>query len=254
MKETVKIKNTDVKKTGFDEFYAEAWSKMQGAFSSKIANNLVGYLKKNKINAKSVLDICSGSGEFLSIMKNSIPKCVGVDSEESYLNFVKRNYSDIEFYKVDNFHSFKIKGKFDIITCNHDVVNMFNGMNEWNLFLANCAKMLNKNGVLLFDYYTKSYFDKLVGTTYEESDEVDYVSKISKFDNKTIFNEVYYIKESSLHYRKTSDIMVEQTFDNKLVFSAVTNAGFTYTPIDISFNTLKDLDSAKRIHLLCRKK
>lgn len=245
-----------VNRYNFDLYYAEAWSRKQGHFSMSLANNLIGFLKAEKIRVKSVLDVCSGSGEFLSVLSNVIPKCVGCDIAESYLNFVKSNHRNIELFKVDNFHTFTYKTKFDFISYNHDVVNMFSNFEEWKKCFKNAYGLLNSGGYLMFDFYTEKKLANWNSTIFEQSDEIDYVSKISNQFGKCIMNEVYYLKQSTSYYRKTSDIMVETYFSNKDILLALKDAGFSkIQPIDKDFNfiSMENLGELDRIHLLCKK-
>lgn len=245
-----------VNRYNFDLYYAEAWSRKQGHFSFSLANNLIAFLKAKKIKVKSVLDVCSGSGEFLSVLSNVIPKCVGCDIAESYLNYVKSNHRNIELFKVDNFYNFACKTKFDLISYNHDVVNMFNNFEEWKKCFKNAYGLLNKGGMLMFDFYTEKKLKNWDSTIFEQSDEIDYVSKISNQFGKCVMNEVYYLKQSTSYYRKTSDIMVETYFPTEDIIDAVKKAGFTkIQPIDKDFNFLSmdSLSGLDRIHLLCTK-
>ena len=238
---------------GFDEAYAESWSKMRGNFPTKLANGLIRYVKENHIGIRSVLDICSGTGEFISIMRNICERCVGCDSADSYINYVKRNYPEIEVFKVKNFYDFKVKETFDFVSCNQDVVNMFNDFDEWKKFFANCSKIIKKNGYLMFDFYTEKKLKGANAVIFEEGDELDYVSKTQDVHGKCVFNEVYYVKENSIHYHKTKDIMVESYYPTEDILKAVKDAGFEITPIDMEFNKVSDISNLNRVHLLCKR-
>lgn len=238
----------------FDIFYAEAWSKKQGHFSFKLANNLINYLKSNKINIKSVLDVCSGSGEFLSVMRNICTKCVGIDTYEGYLQYVRSNYSDIEFYKVDGFDKFKLKDKFDLISCNRDVVNMFERFEQWEDCFKTIHAHLNMGGFFVFDFYTEEKLKNWNTTIYEQSDDIDYVSKIYHQHGKCVFNEVYYLKQSTSYYRKTSDIMVESYYPTDDIIKALEKAGFkNISLVNIDLEPITDIAGAGRIHVLATK-
>ena len=56
----------------FDIWYAEAWSRRQGYFSVKIANNLKKKFANEGTKIESVLDVCSGSVEFLNVMNTFV--------------------------------------------------------------------------------------------------------------------------------------------------------------------------------------
>ena len=235
----------------FDVWYAEAWSRKQGAFSFKLANNLVRFLKEKKINVKSVLDVCSGSGEFISIMRNSCEDCMGIDNAKGYLAYVQSKYHDIKFKQVDKLYSFNLKRKFDLISCNRDVVNMFTNFEYWKTFFKTVHDHLNKNGLFLFDFYTQKKLENWQGVIYEEGDDLDYVSKVSQNNGCCVQNEVYYLKETSTLYRKTGDIMVEAWFKTDVILDALKEAGFKDVKmVDIELNEIKDASDLNRIHIL----
>ncbi len=238
----------------FDVWYAEAWSRKQGNFSFKLANNLVRFLKEKKINIKSVLDVCSGSGEFISIMRNICTDCVGIDKAKGYLAYVQSKYNDIKFVQVDKLYSFNLKRKFDLVSCNRDVVNMFTNFDNWHTFFATVYNHLNKNGIFMFDFYTQKKLENWEEVVYEQGDELDYVSKVSQNNGCCVMNEVYYLKETSTLYRKTGDIMVEAWFKTDAIIEALKTAGFRdVRMVDINLQEIKDISDLNRIHILATK-
>ena len=238
----------------FDIYYAEAWSRRQGSFSFGLANNLIKYLKANHIYVNSVLDVCSGSGEFISIMRNICTDCMGVDNADGYLSYVATKYGDINFQKVDKLYSFKLKRKFDLISCNRDVINMFTKWSEWQEFFKTAYDHLVKNGILMFDFYTKKKLDGWNELLFEQQDGLDYVSSVKQNNGYTIINETYYLKETFSLVHKTGDIMVETWFETENIISALKQAGFKTIKIaDYELNAVEDYSSMDRIHILATK-
>ena len=210
----------------FDEWYAEAWSRKQGGFSARLANKLISYLKSNNRPVKSVLDVCSGSGEFISILRNITSDCLGIDNAEGYLTYAKSKHSDVEFKREENLHEFKLRRKFDLISCNRDVVNMFTTFSKWQTFFKTVYSHLNKNGLFMFDFYTEKKLADWQEVIFEEGEDLDYVSKVSQNNGLCVMSEVYYLKESSVYYRKTADISVEAWFKTEDILNALTEVGF----------------------------
>ena len=238
----------------FDIWYAEAWSRKQGNFSFKLANNLIRFLKSKNLMIKSVLDVCSGSGEFISVLRNICTDCMGVDNAEGYLAYVRPKFPDVEFNKVDYLYEFNLKRKFDLISCNRDVVNMFTNWTQWEKFFTTVYQHLNKKGLFVFDFYTKK---KLCGWSeliYEQGNDLDYVSKVSQNNGLCVMNETYYVKETNTLYRKTGDIMVEAWFETDDIIKGLQRVGFKdIKMIDIEFNETKDYQDLNRIHIIARK-
>ncbi len=238
----------------FDVWYAEAWSRKQGNFSFKLANNLIRFLKSRNIMIKSVLDVCSGSGEFISVLRNICTDCMGVDNAEGYLNFVRPKFPDVEFKKVDYLYEFDLKRKFDAISCNRDVVNMFTNWTQWEKFFNTIYKHLNKKGIFMFDFYTKKKLNGWNELIYEQGSDLDYVSKVSQNNGLCVMNETYYVKETNTLYRKTGDIMVEAWFETWDIVKCLEKIGFKDIKfVDIELNEVKEIDELNRIHIIARK-
>ena len=239
----------------FDIWYAEAWSKKQGYFSTKIANNLIKLFRGNQMNVGSILDVCSGSGEFISNMRNICDDCVGVDNSKAYIEYTKNKYHDVKLEYVPKLNDFNLKRTFNVVTCNHDVVNMFTKFSEWETFFKTVNKHLVKNGLFVFDFYTAKKLNGWTDLIYEQDEAVDYVSKVYQSNGLCVQNEVYYVKESSIYYRKTGDVQVEAWFDNEQIFNALKKAGFeNINVLDFDFNPIQDIEAADRIHIVCSKK
>lgn len=240
----------------FDKWYAEAWSRKQAGFSERLANTLISYLKTNNRPVRSVLDVCSGSGEFISRMRNITTDCMGVDNADGYLDYARSQYSDLEFKKVENLHEFKLKRKFDLVSCNRDVVNMFTNFEKWKAFFKSAYNHLEKNGIFMFDFYTEK---KLAGwneVIFEQGNDLDYVSKVSQNNGLCVMSEVYYLKESSIYYRKTADVMVEAWFKTEEIVKGLEETGFK--KIKLVNSDLKPLEEEEiknqmRIHVLAEK-
>lgn len=240
----------------FDEWYAEAWSRKQGGFSTKLANNLIKYLKNNRREIRSALDICSGSGEFISILRNITVDCLGVDVADGYLTYAQSHHGDVEFKKVENLYEFKLKRKFDLISCNRDVVNMFTSFSKWETFFDTAYAHLNKNGIFMFDFYTEKKLSSWEETIFEQGDDLDYVSKVSQNNGLCVMNDVYYLKESSTYYRKSADVMVEAWFKLDDILNALKESGFKNIKlVDINLEELssEEIEKASRLHIIAEK-
>ena len=254
--ETNKQEASEVRESdfNFDIWYAEAWSRKQGNFSFKLANNLIRFLKSKNLMIKSVLDVCSGSGEFISVLRNICTDCMGVDNAEGYLEYVRPKFPDVEFKKVDYLYEFNLKRKFDLISCNRDVVNMFTNWTQWQNFFNTVYKHLNKKGLFMFDFYTKKKLDGWSEIIFEQGNDLDYVSKVSQNNGLCVMNETYYVRETNTLYRKTGDIMVEAWFDTEEIIKGLESAGFKdIRLVDISLEEVKDYKDLNRIHVLARK-
>ena len=242
-------------KFNFDVWYAEAWSRRQSYLSFKLANNLKKKFDAENKKINSVLDVCSGSGEFLNVMSNFVKTCVGVDNAEGYLQLVRSKFKQIEFIKVKELYSFDLKRKFDLITCNHDVINMFLKFADWETFFKVVHNHLEDDGIFVFDFYTDKKMKEWDCVTFEQDYTLDYVQSVKRQYDACVMDEVYYIRESETLYRKTADTMIETSFPTDQIVKALEKAGFTdLRYVDVNLQPLEDLENVGRIHIVCKKK
>lgn len=239
----------------FDKSYATAWSADQGGFSYQLAQNLLSYLNKNNIPAKTCLDICCGTGEFLGNFSKVGFVCAGTEIAQSMIDFSKEKFPNMNFKLSKKVGDIPIKGKFDVITCNHDVVNFQEKFADWQEMFKNVASSLSKGGVFMFDYYTKKKLENWNEVIFEESDNMDHVRNIRKgIDNKCIISEIYYIKNQEGLYHKTFDILVEAYFENSEIVEALKKAGFkSVSLVDFSLEPISNPEQRNRIHVIARK-
>lgn len=245
------------KANSFDTDYAKAWSINEGGFSSQVATNLVKMQQKGKMKFSSCLDILCGTGEYLNIMAKNGIKVAGTEIAPSMREVAQKAVPSADIYLTPNIQDFKVKGKFDLITCNHDCVNFMEKFSDWEKFFSNAYASLNKGGYLVFDFYTKKKLQDWVEIRHEETSNMDYIKDIKPgIDNKCIMKEIYYIRENGDTYTKTFDILVESYFENEEIFKAVKNAKFKEIyATDIEFNELSkpELEHRNRIHVIAVK-
>ena len=245
------------KANSFDTNYAKAWSQNEGGFSSQVANNLVKMRAKGKMKFNSCLDILCGTGEFLNIMNANNVKVEGTEIAQSMIAVASEQLPTAKFHLTPNIQDFKTKSKYDLITCNHDCVNLIEKFADWEKFFANVNSHLNKGGYFVFDFYTKKKLQDWVEVKHEESSTMDYIKDIKPgIDNKCIMKEIYFIKEENGLYKKTFDILVESYFDNQEIIQALKKAKFKEIYItDIEFNELSvpEIENRNRIHIIAVK-
>jgi len=239
----------------FDKNYAVAWSADQGGFSYQLAQNLISYLNKNKISAKSCLDICCGTGEFLGQLAKAGISCSGTEVAKSMVEYCKEKYSNINVALSKKIADIPVKGKFDIITCNHDVINMQERFADWQELFKNVASSLSRGGLFMFDYYTKHKLENWNEVSFEESENIDHVRNIKKgIDNKSIITETYYIKNNEGLYNKTFDIVVNSYFENDQIVDALKKSGFKEVSLlDFSLTPISNVSDRNRIHVIAKK-
>lgn len=241
----------------FDIKYAEAWHKKQGDFSSRLAHGLIDYMKNNNLTIKSCLDVCCGTGEFIDAMKNVVPVCAGNEIAQSMIDYAKQILPDINFYFIPAMENFKSKEKYDLLTCNHDMVNSLLGKDKWLQFFKTCYQTLNKGGHLLFDVYTEEKLNGWTETSYETSRIIDHVRNVEQQHGLCVINETYYMLNEELLqplYHKTKDILIEMGVPTAEILEMLTKAGFKNIKFfNSAMQPIDDVAGKARIHFWCEK-
>ena len=239
----------------FDINYAEAWAADQGGFSYQLAQNLLEYLNKNKIVAKKALDLCFGTSEYLAVLSKNEIECHGTETAKSMVEYSQRNYPNIEYKFVKKLTEIPFRGKFDIISCNHDMINTLEKFSEWEELFKKAHSSLNKDGIFMFDFYTKHKLENWNEVSYEESEQMDHVRSIKKgIDNKCIMNSIYYIQNTEGYYAKTFDVTVEAYFENSQIINALQKAGFKKIELlNMALEKIDKPETRNRIHVIASK-
>ena len=259
----------------FDKAFAIAWSENQGSYSEDIAKKTLNFIKLQGLKVNTVLDICCGSANFLKEMKNNGKDCTGTEILDSYVEYDKSKYPNINFIKTEDILGFDDLGKFDLITCNHDVINMLPTIEDWGTFFSKVYEHLNNGGLLIFDYYTKRKLQDWNEVSCDESEKLDYIRNVVSKNNSTSISNIYFInlnynpnaeENNSLDknysfndyekkYKKTEDTTVEYYFENAEIMEYIKKAGYRYLiTTDSNFSPVSGLENMNRIHVIAIKR
>ena len=260
----------------FSTAFAIAWNENQGSYSENIAEKTLAFAKNQGLKIKTVLDICCGSANFLRAMQENGMKCTGTEILDSYIEYDKAKFKGIDFVKTETILDFDSLGTFDLITCNHDLVNQLPSLEDWSTLFKKVYKHLNNGGIFIFDYYTKRKLQYWNEVTYDENEKLDYIrSVVSDGETKTTISNIYYInlnpnkeiemddnfeKRYSLNdynskYKKTEDISVEYYFENNDILNEIKKAGYRYLiTTDANFAPVSSISDMNRMHIIAIKR
>lgn len=256
--------------------YADAWNINQGNYSESLAKKIASFIKLQKLNINTAIDICCGSGNFLNELQRYGIECTGTEILDSYINFNSEKYPNIKFIKTNNILDFDNIGKFDLISCNHDVINMLSTLDEWNKFFELAYKHLNNGGLLLFDYYTKKKLKGWNEIICDESEKIDYIKEIKSYDGYTTINNIFYTninfdenanKNVSVSdrdytfnnynnkYKKTENMTSEYYFENEEILNLIKENGYRYLiTTDGTLSPVQNIADMNRVHIITIKR
>ena len=178
------MKNNTINKKEIEKFskIAEEWWNPEGKFKPlhKFNPIRISYIKENIIetfkleNKKTplknikILDVGCGGGLLSEPMCRLGATVTGIDASDKNIN-VAKIHSQKDNLKINYFCSspekFKIDDKFDVIL-NMEIVEH---VEDVNLFLSACNKLLKKNGIMFvatLNKTLKSYVFAIIGAEY----------------------------------------------------------------------------------------
>ena len=122
---------------------------------TKETNLIKTILKKYLPNSKSLLDLGCGTGLYSNLITKLNFNVVGVDRSSNMLSIAKRKYKKnkkLSFIK-SSIENIKLNKKFDIISALFHILSYQRSENEIDKFFSKSYLHLNKNGILIFDFW-----------------------------------------------------------------------------------------------------
>ena len=236
--------------------YVEIYGKIKNSFAEQRAKIIESYIKSNKLNVNSYLDLASGTGLFLDIIQKNlqISNCVGLDFSEKMIRYARTNFSNTKVkFVYGNMVDFDLKEKFDFISCNYDAINFLTNFNDWERTFKCVFNHLSEGGTFTFDFNTIKKM-KIIkgGYLFKEEDDCDILQHVD--NNKGLINLRYtiYNKKGEL-YEKENTSLTEGVFENNSILKALKNAGFKNIKFgDENFNKC-NTRKALRLFVVCNK-
>ena len=178
------MKTNTINKKEIEKFskIAEEWWDPEGKFKplhkfnpiriSYIKDNIIKTFKlqnkKKPLDKIKILDIGCGGGLLSEPMKRLGAEVIGIDASNKNINIAKlhakKNNLKIKYF-CSSPENFKQDIKFDVIL-NMEIVEH---VEDINLFLKSCTKLLKKNGIMFvatLNKTLKSYLFAIIGAEY----------------------------------------------------------------------------------------
>lgn len=227
----------------FAKIYNKEWVK----FSETMADNVL----KIASCCNSVLDLGCGTGNFLKKLEKHFERTVGIDISENMINIARKNCKNTEFY-IESVTNFNLKEKFDLITCNFDMINHLDTINDWEKMFKLTYKHLNKGGIFLFDINTIYKLRKLDFLEHtRENENYKFIAKDTKIDDNHIRMNIQVFDKNGNKVAFVDE--VESFYTEDVIKKSLNNAGFKdITFADMDLNEVDNFDKS-RLFIICRK-
>lgn len=122
---------------------------------TKETNLIKTILKKYLPNSKSLLDLGCGTGLYSNLITKLNFNVVGVDRSSNMLSIANQKYKKnkkLSFIK-SSIENIKLNKKFDIISALFHILSYQRSESEIDKFFSKSYLHLNKNGILIFDFW-----------------------------------------------------------------------------------------------------
>lgn len=226
----------------FAKVYNEDWA----FFSEQVAARALGVAA----GRNAVLDLGCGTGNFLRAVENDFALAVGVDISPDMTAIAAANCKRARIVTGD-IRTFRPVERFDLVTCNFDMINHLASLDEYERVFENVHGCLADGGAFLFDFNTpleKQYIAQ--GDIVDDSGKYRKVFRDTDVDAEHVrINIGVYDGDKCI----ASLEVVESLYDAGAVRGALERAGFKDIVFcDETLAPLKDLNRA-RLYAICKK-
>ena len=147
------------------DFYNKYWKDLNkfGSYKIKRISEIIRLLDKvqKKIKKPKILDLGCGDGRCCAIW-NEIGDTTGVDLSVSAMEIAKKRYPHISFLNGNAVNTNFEDESFDVIIT-QEVIEHIEVQED---FVAECFRLLRKNGFMILTTPNKYYFDRVKGGNY----------------------------------------------------------------------------------------
>jgi len=140
----MKENNFEIYATYYDKIYLKMKDYEKEA---KIVRDVIKQFEQKK--SKTLLDVGCGTAEHLKHLSLDF-ECMGIDVNKRMIEIAKSKIPNVRF-EVANMINFKLKERFDVITCLFSSIGYVQDFNILVKTLENFNKHLNNNGLLLLE-------------------------------------------------------------------------------------------------------
>jgi len=181
----------------YDKLYSHKNYNKEAAF-------LVQIIKKNFKKSKilNILDIACGTGTHLQKLENSLPNAnfYGLDVNTGMLTVAKSKLKNTKL-KLGDFKKFDFGIKFDVIFCLSSSIQYLSGVEELNILLKNIKRILNPNGLFIFDLaYCKELWQEgytNISTYADNKIQIAEIYKSRSANNFSYWDPIYLVKKNN---------------------------------------------------------
>ena len=199
--------------------------------------NLVNYL--NLKYESSALDLGCGKGRHSFELKKHFKSVTGLDLSKNSIDEAKKHNLEGLFFTQQDMRFFNFDYKFNVIFNLFTSFGYFKETNDNLKILLNCHQHLNKNGILLIDFFNAHKVSKnIVKQEIKNIENIEFNIKREIADNKIIKTIAFNDKNKNYHFQEKVQLLTLENFKsllNKTNFKLIKAFG-SYQLTDFKIN------------------
>ncbi len=237
----------------FARIYDDIMNKVPYNFWYNYLNEILDFYG---INVDEILDLACGTGNMSIRFARDNKQVVGVDLSEEMLD-VAREKADNENLNVDFVHSdlrdLNLSGSFDLAFSVFDSLNYILTLEDLHKVFKNVYKLLNKDGILIFDLNTlKRLMSIKPGTTMFTGDDYTcfWQDIIQNKEKKWQVKLKIYFDDNARYYEELHE---ETSYSLNKVKNKLIETGFKYVQIYSAYTFEKGSEEDNRVYFVALK-
>ena len=149
------VKNND---NLYDDFYCRIYNKLFMNENKVEINEILRSVKPKKNSY--ILDIGSGNGNTLNVLKNKGYKVMGIDKSKAMVQYSKKHFPELPVKRADVLQSMVFSpNTFNVALCLYFTVYYIKNK---RLFFENCYNWLKPGGYLVLHLVNRDKFDPII--------------------------------------------------------------------------------------------
>ena len=135
--------------------YSDVFCKVYNEFGWNYYPEIFGeqlliWMKKNRIQPRTAMDLACGTGVLCRILKDSGMEAAGMDFSSGMIGIARKSNPDIPF-EVADMITYRPEEQFDLVTCTGDAVNHIPELADVAKIFDNVYAYTAKGGYFVFD-------------------------------------------------------------------------------------------------------
>lgn len=207
-------------------------------FPEAFGEQLLEWIKQNKVSVKDCLDLGCGTGVLCEILHRSGIEAIGMDLSENMIAIARERNPEIS-YEVANMVTYRPQRQFDLVTCTGDALNHIIALDDVKQIFCNVYECLRTGGFFIFDLLDESEIStgEAIDLDFSESIKAQFQMLHGADGMVTLKTTVYENGKQQFEER-----IMETVHDRQMICDMLKGCGFEV--MQCSHQLLEDIQSS----------